>query len=70
MENKLLPECWSFYKKCDDNNHVHLKCAGNDTKDTEKYTWEIAKAAHDAFYTFCCSKRDEGEVSYSLVASM
>ena len=50
-----------FNKKCDDNNHVHLKCAGNDTKDTEKYTWEIAQAAHDAFYTFCCSKREKGK---------
>ena len=33
--------------------HIHAHAAGSETKGTEDYTWNIAKAVHRAFKGFC-----------------
>ena len=49
--NKRCPNCKQNF--C----HQHAECAGNETKDTEKYTWSVAREVHRAFKEFCDEKQ-------------
>ena len=39
--------------------HQHAKCAAEETKLTENYTWDIAREVHIAFKEFCNRISDE-----------